>query len=248
VTVYVYGITRAGLRGLAESLGGVPGIGDPPRPVRILSQGTLAAVVSDCPDGLRPRRRDLLAHQRVLAAVALSGQVLPLRFGSVAANDAGVRATLAGHADLYHDQLASLADRVEYNVKVGHHEEAALRLILAESPEIRQLRAAARSEAGGTYEQRLRLGQLVAEAVRAREARDARTVEDALVPHAERHARGPAGAGRLANLSFLVGQETSADFLAAVGRLRETGPHLDIRVSGPLPPYSFVRTPRAEAV
>jgi hypothetical protein len=94
----------------------------------------------------------------------------------------------------------------------------------------------------------VRLGQLVNEAVRARETWDAGMVEDALVPHAERHARCPVGAGRLANLSFLVRQDASAEFLAAVGRLRETGPHLDIQVSGPLPPYSFVRTTRAEAV
>lgn len=59
---YVYGIIHASHTPLPD----MDGRGEPPRPVRVLRQGEVAAFVSDAPDQLRPKRRDLLAHQRVL--------------------------------------------------------------------------------------------------------------------------------------------------------------------------------------
>ena len=60
MSTYVYGITAGSHPGLPEGMGGV---GDPARPVRILKEGELAAIVSEAPEGLRPKRKDLLAHQ-----------------------------------------------------------------------------------------------------------------------------------------------------------------------------------------
>ncbi|WP_059008639.1 GvpL/GvpF family gas vesicle protein [Streptomyces specialis] len=244
MTTYVYGIAEADLPRLP---GGLVGVGDPPRPVRVLRESGTAAVVSDCPEGLRPKRRDLFAHQRVLTAAAAAGAVLPLRFGSTAPDDDAVRGALARHAELYRGQLATVADRVEYNVKALHREDVLLRAILADSPEIRKLNEATRVEGGATYQDRLRLGQLVADALREHETRDSRTVEYALATHAEHHRRGPEGSGRVVNLSFLVGRDEAAGFLAALEELRAASPHLDVRVNGPLPPYSFVRTESVEA-
>jgi hypothetical protein len=234
-TTYVYGITRARPDGLGEDL---TGVGDPPRPVRVLREGDLAAVVSDCPEGLRPKRRDLFAHQRVLTAAATAGPVLPLRFGSVCDDDSAVTRTLADHAGFFAEQLDAVTDRVEYNVKAAYHESAELRRILAERPEIRQLNAATRS--GGTYEDRLRLGQLVADAMNEHRAHDAAAVEELLAPYADRVAHGQTGSDRVLNLSFLLGREPVVGFLTALESLREERPHLDVRVTGPLPPYSFV--------
>ncbi|WP_077062311.1 GvpL/GvpF family gas vesicle protein [Streptomyces sp. MP131-18] len=244
MTTYVYGIARAGTPRLLPD--GLAGVGDPPRPVRVLRSAGMTAIVSDCPPGLRPKRRDLFAHQRVLTVAAAGGAVLPLRFGSVSPDDAAVRSALADHAELYREQLDHVADRVEYNVKAMHHENVVLRRVLDESPEIRRLNETTRTGGDATYQDRLRLGRLVAEAVRDREAEDARTVEEALAPHAGASLPGPEGTGRVVNVSYLVGRDEAAGFLAAVEELREASPQLDLRVSGPLPPYSFVRTEPAE--
>ncbi|MGK5533785.1 GvpL/GvpF family gas vesicle protein, partial [Streptomyces sp. URMC 129] len=157
------------------------------------------------------------------------------------------RARRVAHADLYRDQLATIADRVEYNVKALHREDVLLRGILSENPEIRKLNEATRTEGGATYQDRLRLGQLVADAVRNHQLQDAKAVEYALATYAEHHRRGPEGADRVVNLSFLVGRDEAAGFLAALEELRAATPQLDIRVTGPLPPYSFVRTEPVEA-
>ncbi|MCZ9340586.1 GvpL/GvpF family gas vesicle protein, partial [Streptomyces sp. TRM76130] len=112
MSTYVYGITASDHPSLPQ---GLVGVGNPPRPVRVLTEGDLAAVVSDAPEGLRPKRKDLLAHQSVLAEAGAAGCVLPMRFGSVAPDDEAVTGVLAERAEHYKERLRALDGRVEYN-------------------------------------------------------------------------------------------------------------------------------------
>ncbi|MFF8014843.1 GvpL/GvpF family gas vesicle protein [Streptomyces sp. NPDC007929] len=243
MSTYVYGIAASSHPSLPEGMGGV---GDPPREVRILREGDLAAVVSEAPEGLRPKRKDLLAHQNVLSEAGAAGCVLPMRFGSVAPDDNSITAVLAERADHYKERLRALDNRVEYNVKANHVEEAVLHQVMAESPDIRGLAEANRQSGGGSYDDKIRLGELVAAAVKAKEADDGAAVRRALEPAADDVSEGPESTGWLANVSFLVDRETAESFLAAVERLRKDMPHLEVRVNGPLPPYSFVEPGPAE--
>ncbi|MFI9759678.1 GvpL/GvpF family gas vesicle protein [Streptomyces sp. NPDC051963] len=243
MSTYVYGITAASHPALPKKLSGV---GDPPRPVRVLTEADLAALVSDAPDGLRPKRRDLLAHQAVLAETGAAGCVLPMRFGSVAPDDGSVTDVLAERAEHYKERLRELDGKVEYNVKAVHDEEAVLHRVLSENPEIRAMTEANRQAGGGTYDQRLRLGETVVSAVKAREAADAVEVRGALEPVAAAVSTGPESAGWLANLSFLVDRRAAETFVTAVEATRKAFPHLELRLNGPLPPYSFVEPGPAE--
>lgn len=236
MSTYVYGITAASHPFLPD---GMNGVGDPARPVRILTEGELAAVVSDAPEGLRPKRRDLLAHQNVLTDVGAAGCVLPMRFGSVAADDGTVAEVLAERAAHYKERLRALSGTAEYNVKADHIEEAVLHRVMSQNAELRTLAEANRLAGGGSYEQKVRLGEMVAAAVQAQEAEDAAEVTRALEPSAAAVSAGH-DSTHLANVSFLVERDTAQAFLVAVEDLRKRHPHLDLRVSGPLPPYSFV--------
>ncbi|MEU0194224.1 GvpL/GvpF family gas vesicle protein [Streptomyces afghaniensis] len=237
MSTYVYGIAASSHPGLPEGMGGV---GDPPRPVRILREGDLAAVVSEAPEGLRPKRKDLLAHQNVLSEAGAAGCVLPMRFGSVAPDDNSITGVLAERAEHYKERLRALDGRVEYNVKANHVEEAVLHQVMAESPDIRGLAEANRQAGGGSYDDKIRLGEMVAAAVKAREAEDAAALQRVLEPAAEAVSTGPESTGWLANVSFLVDRESAENFLAAVEEARKELPHLEVRINGPLPPYSFV--------
>ncbi|MFI8835962.1 GvpL/GvpF family gas vesicle protein [Streptomyces afghaniensis] len=237
MSTYVYGIAASSHPGLPEGMGGV---GDPPRPVRILREGDLAAVVSESPEGLRPKRKDLLAHQNVLSEAGAAGCVLPMRFGSVAPDDNSITAVLAERAEHYKERLRALDGRVEYNVKANHVEEAVLHQVMAENPDIRGLAEANRQAGGGSYDDKIRLGEMVAAAVKAREAEDAAALQRVLEPAAEAVSVGPESTGWLANVSFLVDRKSADTFLAAVEEARKELPHLEVRVNGPLPPYSFV--------
>ncbi|POX50852.1 gas vesicle protein [Streptomyces sp. Ru71] len=243
MSTYVYGIAAASHPKLPE---GMDGVGEPARPVRILTAGELAAIVSDAPEGLRPKRRDLLAHQNVLGEAGAAGCVLPMRFGSVAPDDDTVVSVLTERADHYKERLRALDGRVEYNVKANHVEEAVLHRVMAESPEIRSLAEANRRAGGGSYDDKLRLGEMVAAAVKAKEAEDATVLQRMLEPVAEAVSAGPESSGWLANVSLLVDKDAADRFVAAVEQARKDLPQLEIRVNGPLPPYSFVDPGPAE--
>lgn len=237
MNTYVYGITAASHPSPRENM---TGVGDPARRVRLLTEGDLAAVVSDAPDGLRPKRKDLLAHQNVLAEVGAAGCVLPMRFGSVAPDDSTVTDVLAQRADHYRERLQALSGMVEYNVKASPDEETMLNHVLSQNSEIRDLAETNRHAGGGSYEQRVRLGEMVAAAVQAQEAEDAAATTQALQPEAAAVSAGPQSTSYLVNMSFLVGRNTAQAFLAAVENVRKKLPRLELRVNGPLPPYSFV--------
>jgi hypothetical protein len=243
VSTYVYGITESSHPALPEGMGGV---GDPPRQVRILKAGDLAAVVSDAPEGLRPKRKDLLAHQNVLAEAGAAAVVLPMRFGSLAQDDDAVTSVLADRVDHYKERLRALDGKVEYNVKATHQEEAVLHRVMAENPEVRSMTEANRQSGGGSYDDRLRLGEMVVAAVKMRETEDAAELRSTLEPVAADLSVGPESSGWLANLSFLVDRETAEQFLATVEEFRKGHPHIEMRVNGPLPPYSFVEPDSAE--
>ncbi|MGW2938318.1 GvpL/GvpF family gas vesicle protein [Streptomyces sp. NPDC001156] len=243
MSTYVYGIAASSHPSLPKDMGGV---GDPPRPVRIVKEGELAAIVSEAPEGLRPKRRDLLAHQNVLSEAGAGGSVLPMRFGSLAPDDDAVTQVLAERAEHYRERLTALDGRVEYNVKASHDQDAVVHRVMAENPELRALVEAGRQAGGGSYEDRLRLGEMVAAAVLGCEAEDAAELQSLLDQAAEAVSVGPESTGWLANLSFLVPRDSAEEFLAAVGEARESRPHLELRVNGPLPPYSFVEPGPAE--
>ncbi|MGY1496342.1 GvpL/GvpF family gas vesicle protein [Streptomyces sp. QTS52] len=237
---YVYGVTAADhpqLRSFAEELRGV---GDPPRSVRVLTEGALAAIVSDAPEELRPRGEDLLAHQHVLEEAGAAGCVLPMPFGSVAPDDDAVTSVLAERVEHYVERLGVLDGNVEYKVEVSHEEEAVLHRVLAESPELRALTEANRQAGGGSHEDRVSLGEMVVAAVRAREAEDAVEMRRTLEPSSVAVSVGAESAERPADVSFLVARDSAEVFRTAIEQLRKARPYLEVRVQGPLPPYSFV--------
>ncbi|WP_353945495.1 GvpL/GvpF family gas vesicle protein [Streptomyces sp. HUAS MG91] len=244
MSTYVYGIADAGHPSLPD---GMEGIGSPARTVRTVTGGGLLALVSDAPESLRPKRRDLLAHQNVLSEAGGGGTVLPMRFGSVADDDAAVAAALEERTEHYKERLTALRDRVEYNVKAQHDEEAVLHAVMAENADLRALLTRNREAGGGSHEDKLRLGEAVAGAVQQREARDSAAVRAALEPHAEAVSAAPDSTGWITNLSFLVDRSSSEHLLEAVEAFRQENPHVVFRVNGPLPPYSFVEEKPATA-
>ncbi|GAA2632296.1 GvpL/GvpF family gas vesicle protein [Streptomyces axinellae] len=244
MSTYVYGIARTPGPVLPD---GLTGVGDPPMQVRALSADGLVALVSDAPEGLKPKRRELLAHQQVLAQAGTEATVLPMRFGSVSEDDATVTSVLTERAEHFRERLEALEGKVEYNIKAAHDEEAVLHRVMADQPDLRAASEANRAAGGGSYEDRLRLGEMVANAVQAREAVDGATLRRALEPFAADISEGPDSSGWLANLSFLIDRESAGELLAAVEELGTSEPQLDLRVSGPLPPYSFVEKTGATA-
>jgi hypothetical protein len=100
-----------------------------------------------------------------------------------------------------------------------------------------------------TYYERIRLGELVAQAVEQRREQLLRRVVGRLEPlAAETAVSDPAHEHMLVNAAFLVERARLEEVDRAVHELNvELGPDLRFRYVGPLPPYHFVETAGTEA-
>ncbi|OIJ96372.1 GvpL/GvpF family gas vesicle protein [Streptomyces monashensis] len=237
MAVYVYSITS---KDHPMRLDDVHGVGEPSSPLRTVTNGSLCAVVSDAPEDLRARRRDVLAHQEVQERLMVEGAVLPLQFGMTAESDEAVRAALEDRADEFRERLRSLEGAKEYNLKVSWEEGALLRRILLESEEARELNAATRG-GNGTPQMSLALGELVAREAEVRQQALATGIVEALRPYARDETPSPPGGRDFLNISFLVAADEEEMFQATGTRLaNQLGEECEVRLRGPLPPYSFV--------
>ncbi len=237
MAVYVYSVTAATH---PHHLDDLTGVGPVPTPLRTVEAGPLCAVVSDAPDELRPKRRDLTAHQAVQERLMADGTVLPLRFGLTAPDDDAVRAALDQRRDEYTQRLTELEGCAEYHLRAAVDEDVLLRQILRESPEARQLNDDIKA-GGSSPDLPLALGELVVQEVLARHQALAAGITEALRPHARQERTSEPTGDDFLNISFLVDAEHRNLFLAAEkGLISELGDEFDFRLHGPLPAYSFV--------
>jgi len=236
---YVYGI----IDGDAQAPGAA-GIGGAPLQL-IPADGSAALVSEIAGSDVRLGRDEVLTHSRVLEEAMSNGTVLPMRFGVVMEDDAEVRGRLLDeHAAELRRQLELMAGKVELNVRAVYEEEPLLRDVLEHEPEIARLRDQLRGKPDdATYFERVRLGELVAEAVDRQRARDARAIVDELAPLAAdieiaelAHERIVLGA------SFLIERDRIAEFDQALDRVAGAyAGRMRFKCTGPLPPHSFVR-------
>lgn len=231
---YVYGIVGAEHPCHFEE---VEGVGEPPTRLRRLDAGQVAAVVSDAPTELRAKRRDVTAHQRVLDAMTTQGTVLPMRFGVIARDEESLREELIEDSEMHLAMLAELEGRIEFNIKVFCDEDEMVREVATTDPTIRRLR----TQPATSIEDRIQLGEYVAQAIQTRYDHIGKHLYEAFDPLAERSVPGPPVKGAAVNASFLVDRNRTAEFVDAVDRLDAWfGPDVRLQRIGPLPPYSFV--------
>ncbi|MET7986138.1 MULTISPECIES: GvpL/GvpF family gas vesicle protein [unclassified Streptomyces] len=236
MAVYVYSIT---FKDHPLRLDGLKGVGASPSPLRTVTAGPLCAVVSEAPEELRPKRRDISAHQAVQQRLLADGTVLPLRFGYTAPDEDAVKEALEQRGDEYAEGLRRVEGCAEYNLKASQDEEMLLREILEQSESTRQLNQAIRDGTAGP-DAPLRLGELVAGEVRARQEALASGVIEALRPFAREIDSSPPAGTDFLSVSFLVSDEQDELFLATeLSLAHQMGEGFEFRLNGPLPPYSF---------
>ncbi|MFI8348172.1 GvpL/GvpF family gas vesicle protein [Streptomyces sp. NPDC085596] len=234
---YVYGITGADHPLRLEE---VAGVGESPAPLRTVRTGSLTAVVSDAPDGLRAKRRDVQAHQRVLEVLMGDGATLPMRFGLLAPDDEQVASALDAEGDRYRARLDELDGRVEYHLRVARDEDDLLREIVTHSDQVRELRERTRDQPGA-HDERVALGELISHEVSARSSAEAEELTQRLAPAATRLSAGEPSSTHFLSVSFLVPEDEVETFVQAVGRESDQrGDAYTFTLTGPLPPYSFV--------
>jgi len=231
---YVFGIVDAGAR-LSTPLDIPLAAG-----LRLVEHDAVAAVVST-PPADRPlgRASDLLDHDRLLADLVVSGTaVLPMRFGTVLPDDETVAAELLAprQEDLRH-QLEYVRGKVQFTVKARYEQEAALREVLAERPDIAALRGG--DDAG--FHQRLQLGERVVGALEKLRATDAPALLEELGGGPDHREHPPAAPDDVVHVAYLIAANESDGFVRRVEEAgRQRAGRIRIRLMGPSPAYDFV--------
>jgi len=238
VATYVYGIVESTARApKAKGIGGAP--------LAVVAGDGAAALVSDLPDGeVQMGRDEVMTHAEVLDQALTRGTVLPMRFGVIMDGSDDVRRQLLDrHGEDLRAQLVDLAGKVELNVRAVYEEDVVLREVVNDDPEIARLREVVhdRSE-DATYYERIRLGELVAQAVEHRREQDAQAIVDLLTPTTLAVDVGaPAHERVVINASFLVERKRLDAFdevLEAVAR--DQFGRIRFKLTGPRAPHSFV--------
>lgn len=238
-TCYLYGIVPADTRPTAAA--------GPGNEITLLRYRRIAALVRAAPaQPAQPTRRDLLGHAQLLDRVAETTPVLPMRFGTVLGSlEAVEREVLEPHHDAFVAALVELSGRTQFMVRARYLADVMLREVLAEEPAVVRLQQQLRPKAGGPDPvARVRLGELVAQAVAAKRAVDATVLAEALRPHAVAGrllGSQSSGFDGIAEAALLVELRHRGRFESAAEQLaRHWRGRVRLRLRGPMAPYHFV--------
>lgn len=249
--VYVYAIARAdcapppGLRGMDDG------------PVRAERAGDLTAFVSEVPEQefaevplnanlsdmewLAPRA---IRHQEVNAALAAAvDPLVPLSFGTVFRDRAGVERMLRDRAAEVGPRLEALRGKAEWIAVVRRDEAGALTALESASETLRALRARIDAAAPGrAYLITRRLDETKRQELRASDAGAVGAAAEALERAGGRLFREPlvedAGGGMIARFSVLAGRgDGPALARSGIGEWQGRGYALEL--TGPWPAYRF---------
>jgi hypothetical protein len=232
--LYVYGVVR-GDHPPTE----VKGVGSPPRDVRLVTSGPLAAPVSDIPGDFAVAESDAHAHLHVLTGLLRAGPVIPLRLGTVAPDGGAVQ------AEILDPQRAAMAQRldsldglVELHVDADDDEAEAIAAVAA-------VAAAAPDAGGGAMDLDAKLefgGQIAALLMEHRRSLAEEILADlrpiAVTDTPRSLLQGPEDP--VLRWAFLVKQGDLEFFDEAVVGVRSKHPSLALHYVGPLPAAHFV--------
>jgi len=212
----------------------------------------VAGVISELPaEQVLGTREDLLAHEGVVASLAAETTILPLRFGAVVTtSDALVEEMLAPYHAWFAAVIADLTGRREFAIVGTYVEDTVLHEVLEEEPEASRLRERVRKvPEDAAYYDRIRLGELIVQALADKRAADTEALAQALEPYAVAVTmREPIGEDTAADVAFLVADEDRPRFEQATDDLGERwSGRIGLRMLGPLAPYDFVPSHPEEA-
>jgi hypothetical protein len=235
---YLYAIVSARAAGEAYGPIGIEG-GD----VRAISDGTLAAIVSDVPNQkLRPERRHLAAHHAVQTQLMGRGAMLPVAFGILADGPDAVRRILALNREALLEQLRTVEGKVEMTLRVSWDVSSIFEYFVRTHPELRRLRdrlfGAGREP---SEDDKIELGRLFDRMLSEDRAADTRQILEALAPLCADVRECTLRTERdVANLACLVVRDRLSQFEQGVFEAaKRFDDNYAFDYSGPWPPFNF---------
>jgi hypothetical protein len=243
--IYVYGIIKTRE---PQDFGEI-GIGDDGAS-RVLTLGVqdIAAVVSYSPlttYASLPRERvvkDLATHQLVIEKVIQRFTVLPVKFGTMLETADDVLPFLQNGAHLLNNELDKVKEKIELDVVAWWDLQKILAAIARQNEQIqaKQQEIAMKGDQVSAQD-KLALGQLIAQALKAEEDRYQQVILQTLKQEAvDVCVHEVTGDKMIFNTAFLLEKSKEQTFDVAMHGLdQKLESTVNFRVVGPLPPYSF---------
>jgi len=209
-----------------------------------ITDGSAAAVVSDFSNNrIRPERRNLAAHQRVLKQIMQTNTPLPMAFGIIAAGPREIKKILSRNRDAFREQLQRVACRVEMGLRVTWDVPNIIEYFVDTYPKLRTARdqfLSANREP--THEEKILVGRMFERILN--EEREAYTekVEEILVPQCVETKRNrQKNENEIMNLACLVENRAQDEFESAIFEAAQLFDNkFSFDFSGPWAPHNFV--------
>lgn len=217
------------------------GVGE--HPLSFVQSGSVAAVTSLPPGArIRPERRYLSAHQRVVNRLLIETTPLPMAFGMIAGTD-DLRAMLTAHEAVFAGNLDRVAGKVEIDLHLRWQVNNLFEYFLHQFPALREEREKVfGADRTPTHDQKMQLGRLFEHLHAAERDRHRVLVESALAGCSiEWQAMNKLADRDVLRFACLVPKKHLSVFDQAVNRMAQGFPSefcFDVR--GPWPPYHFV--------
>ena len=239
---YIYGIVRH--TGPIDF--GPIGIGKRSDMVYGINYKDITAIVSNSPViQYEARRVNLTTHEKVLEAVMEKFTVLPVRFSTISEHDnnEAILKILEKDYRKFDEMLTKMDGKKELGLKILAQETAIYESILEKDHEIKSLKAKLINlPADKTHYQRMKIGEMVANAVKKETENYKNLILEVLNPLAEdMKINNNYGEMMILNAAFLIKNEAEPVFDKAVIDLDEKyGTIMTFKYVGTLPPYNFV--------
>ncbi|MEI7828690.1 MAG: GvpL/GvpF family gas vesicle protein [Prolixibacteraceae bacterium] len=239
---YIYGI----IRNSAPLNYGPIGMGKRADEVYSISYKGISAIVSNSPVIIYEARRiNMITHEKVLEEVMKQFTVLPVRFSTISEHndDEGILRILEKDFQKFDETLNKMDGKKELGLKVLAHEAPIYESILEKYEDISKLRAKLiNMPVDKTHYQRMKIGEMVAEALKKETSNFKALILDALSPIADdMKLNDNYGEMMILNSAFLIKNSSEPLFDKAVNDLDEKyGSFMTFKYVGTLPPYNFV--------
>lgn len=214
------------------------------RQVFIVSNGMTSAVVSEIPVAkLRPERRNLAAHQKVLKYLMEFHTPLPMAFGNIAESDDEIVNFLSRNQDIVLEQLLKVSEKVEMGVRVKWDVPNIFEHFVNKHPELREMRDRL---FGGNHDpapdKKIELGREFDHIIETARDTHTETVENILSAKCFEIKRCQLRSDRdVMSLACLIGRDSQLDFENGIIEAAENFDNtFTFDFNGPWAPHNFV--------
>lgn len=244
--LYLYGVVRPNDTSHSEELTQLH-ISDITTEINLQFFGQLGLVFSEREmeedEEVRPTRKNLINHQKVIEGVMNDYLILPFRFGMVVDDSSKLEALITEQKDAFLKKLEQIDGKIELSLKsIWMNMEQVFEEVVRDSPTIQQKREELFASEYQDQNAKIELGKMVEDALNNKKTEIQIKIVNKLFEKAvDYKSLKNISEEMIANLVFLVEKKDEVLFDEAVNELsEELSENIKFKYVGPMPPYNFL--------